>query len=152
MWDELDQYLSSTAIMNMNISLNHMNHTRFGPDVEVDGDYRTWGDSMKNIKTKYKKFTIIHYNKEDNLIFIRALGVVPDHELCTIVLSPNGVSVRLAKEYYSEDETRYFIHNTTSEHKYGREEGLFEHFIDYHLICKLRHFRNFYDAYYFGEK
>lgn len=147
MWDELDKYLSSTAILNLDLSSEHWNENKFGDSVTVEDKGMFSPPLLKIIP----KFQIVSFGIPEQLIFIKCNKVHPIYEQCTIVLAHNSTQIRLSEFYYSGESVKYTIGSTISEREYD-SCGEFDHFIDYKLYLKLRHFRNLYDVNYFGEK
>lgn len=147
MWDELDQYLSSTKILNLDVSSSYHNTNTFGKSVTVsDG-----GHYCPPLVTVLPQYTIITFSERKQLIFIKCTKVHPIYEQCTIVLAHNSTSIRLSRKYYEDPAAMYNILVGTNERDYA-DYGELEHFIDYKLYLKLRHFRNLYDVHYLGEE
>ena len=147
MWDKLDQYLTSTNILTLDISSSYYNTNTFGKDVAVsDG-----GNYCPPLVTVQPQYAIVTFSEKGKLIFIKCTKVHPIYELCSILLAPNSTAIRLSHKYYEDPAVAYHIPTGTNERDY-HNYGELEHFIDYKLYIKLRHFRNLYDVHYLGEE
>lgn len=144
--DELDEFLS-TGILNMYMySLGH-NEMAFGETLTFTDKSITKFSTA--VKTKY---SISYFGSRGNPIFIHIRNPIHGYAVCTIVLSLKFTAIRLKQTYFGHTEESYTVYNNTSEKEYLNLDGYSIHKIDYKLYKKLRKCRNFYDAYYFGEK